>query len=349
MAITWFSEEQVERMFEETLSDWAKNQGYKGCYSADETRKYAWQGVAWARNSATAKKIMEHVLLDPREIIVVGMRGGFQCFNSTEGPQGNLPVVYIDIDGKLESFVRGPHNLHLDPEKCTGARVSIDNRIAMLHEFGHAKQWMERPALFDNQPKAPAKTSPEAEARRLATGVKPGRTGSVREDARAKALKLGGAERDLRLGATRAGLASDISAKATELWSKKGSGDTSFVRGKGELETFEKGVKEGPQWGRAIEMDNMARHEWPICRELGLPLRTNYRDIHATSDGQPSLTSQIRRKAEEAERRAREHQEAKAAELQKLQGSASVLRCSCGQAFPSAMKLNMHKIQKSHS
>jgi DNA-directed RNA polymerase subunit RPC12/RpoP len=52
-----------------------------------------------------------------------------------------------------------------------------------------------------------------------------------------------------------------------------------------------------PVWGAKIEMDNMSRHEWPVCKELGLGQRVNYRDVNATSDGAPSQTSQIRRMA----------------------------------------------------
>jgi hypothetical protein len=54
-------------------------------------------------------------------------------------------------------------------------------------------------------------------------------------------------------------------------------------------------------WGRVLEMDNMARHEWPICREIGVPYRTNYRDLDATTTAEASLTSQIIREAKALE------------------------------------------------
>ena len=157
-------------------------------------------------------------------------------------------------------------------------------------------------------------------------------------------MKLGGAERDARLGSTRAGFAAQVADKASKLWENKGDGDVSFLRSQVEREEFEVELKAGPQWGRAIEMDNMSRHEWPICIELGLPLRQNYRDINATSDGQPSLTSMIRQKGAAAEARAQEAMLAKAAELTKLQGPAGSQVCPlCGKSLPSAAKLRGHR------
>ena len=32
-------------------------------------------------------------------------------------------------------------------------------------------------------------------------------------------------------------------------------------------------------WPFVIEQDNMARHEWPVCRETGNPVRPGYRHI----------------------------------------------------------------------
>jgi hypothetical protein len=338
MGIKWYSEAEAETEFDTTLDDWAKNQGYKGCYSADETRRFVWKGLWWARKSETAKQLMLYVTNHPKNVIVVGMRGGFQCFNSTEGVKNDKPVVYIDVDGKLDTIVRGPHNLHMDPEKCIRTedkRAGINNYIAMLHEFGHAKQWMERPMLFDNQARKPR--------------LKPVQSSNAPLSVREKALKLGGAETDMRLGRARAGFASELREKATEHWTKKG-GDISLadLRSQVELDDFESAIKAGPQWARVVEMDNMSRHEWPICGELDLPLRTNYRDINATSDGQPSVTSQIRRKAEELGKAMKERADNQAAELKKMTQSGGTFRCKCGETFPGKLKLTQHCALKKH-
>ena len=278
MSIKWLSEEEAEKMFDVTFMDWAKQYGYKGCYDEVETREEVVRARVWAAASPTAKEILNYVLASNKLIYAVGMRGGYQCFNSTEGPDRNLPVVFIDLDGKLTVNVRGPHNLHLDPNKCVGTvehegklykneAVTLNNWIALLHEFGHAKQWIETPTMFDNQ----------------------AGTGKVGKNKAGKNIKIGKHDFDARLakGTGKGSFAEAIREKAIKL-----PGNAGIVPTVEEMASFKL-----PVWGTKIEMDNMARHEWPICRDLGLPLRVNYRDINATSDGSPSLTSQIRQKA----------------------------------------------------
>jgi hypothetical protein len=34
-------------------------------------------------------------------------------------------------------------------------------------------------------------------------------------------------------------------------------------------------------WFVVIDVDNMQRHEWPICTEMGLPIRMHYSDLSA--------------------------------------------------------------------
>jgi hypothetical protein len=91
-----------------------------------------------------------------------------------------------------------------------------------------------------------------------------------------------------------------------------------------------------------IESDNMARHEWPICRELGLPYRQNYRDVNVTSDGAPSMTSQIRRKIEHEAKLQREKAEAEA----KRKGQIAANKCGwCQLVFPNRASLADHKMR----
>lgn len=305
MAIEWYSEAEAERMFEPILTDWAQNFQYKGCYSPEETQKAIGDVKNWARKSSTAKKLMFFVEISFTKFIVVGMRGGYQCFDSTAGPDKNLPVVFVDLDGKLTVNVRGPHNLHLDPNLCSGNVLPLDNGIALLHEFGHVRQWIERPTMFDNKKPASSVAKP----------------------------RFGGGQFDARL--EKATFARQINEGAKKLWDSKG--DSSSVQ-----TTEERGEFKAPVWGPPIEMDNMSRHEWPICRELGLPLRANYRDINCTSDGAPSLTSTIRQKIALAAQKEKDEMEAKRAELTKLSGSGQALTCSCKQTFKSKIFLNRH-------
>ena len=159
----------------------------------------------------------------------------------------------------------------------------------------------------------------------LPSDVKVKRWDHVDMEKRRKALALGGSQRDARLG-DRATFAKELRAKAEATWERKFGGKNpsdvvreaakartaTFVRSQGELDEFEEYLKKDdtPKWGRVIEMDNMSRHEWPVCRELGLAYRTNYRDLDGKTEGQDSVTSQIRM-------RAREEQQKLAAEAEK--------------------------------
>src|SRR5690348_17033815 len=114
MSIEWLEESVAERLFNETLVDWHANFHYSGCHTPDATKQYVYSFfTAGYSESPTATALMQYIDLSPTKIYVVGMRGGFQCFNSTEGPDKNMPVIFIDVDGKLEIFVRSPHGMQL--------------------------------------------------------------------------------------------------------------------------------------------------------------------------------------------------------------------------------------------
>lgn len=321
MAVKWYDESEAETLFQTTFVEWASwtKAQYKGCYSAEETKAALAETRTWAGKSQTALELLQFVFTSPKLIHVVGMRGGYQCFNSTEGADLNMPVVFIDLDGKLTANVRGPHNIHLDPGKCTGTVFPVDNRIALLHEFGHAKQWIETPSMFDNTAAKEGTTQPK--------------WGQARQD-------KGGGQFDARLG--KAEFATEIRDKAIGRFERSVcprcgeqvevdpvskavlnpgrdrirqpralhicSGTRSPNAVTGDFPTAEEVLKynqetnptgyKPPVWGAKIEMDNMSRHEWPICTEMGIGQRVNYRDINGESDGEPSLTSRIRRMAE---------------------------------------------------
>jgi hypothetical protein len=317
MAIIWYDEAEAEKLFQTTFVEWASwdKCKYKGCYSAQETKAAVEDAKTWAGRSDAAQEVLNFVFTSKKSIHVVGMRGGYQCFNSTEGAEKNLPVVFVDLDGKLTVNIRTPHNMHLDPSQCQGNTRPMDNRIALLHEFGHAKQWIETPQMFDNV--APVK------------GVQQPQWGLASQG-------KGGGQFDARLD--KAGFAKAILAKATALHACPKCGESvDIVTRNGskmyldpkrdkikhpqrlhicsgtrsakavfpteqEVLAYDEKKNPGgykpPVWGAKIEMDNMSRHEWPICRELGIVPRSNYRDINGESDGAPSLTSQITRMAE---------------------------------------------------
>jgi len=301
MTIKWYDEAAAEKVFQTTFVAWASQYGYKGCYSAEHTRTALEATKAWALASPTAQEILRHVSASSKEIHVVGMIGGYQCFNSTEGADLDLPVVFIDLDGQLTVNVRTAHNLHLDPSACTGNTIALDNRVALLHEFGHAKQWIETPAMFDNSPgnfdarlgkSAFAAEIQAKAAARLARSTCP-RCGELVElDKVTKAMLNPDRDRVKHPKALHICQGSK---------SSKAIAPAAIIATAEEVQPFnEKTNPDGykpPVWGAKIEMDNMARHEWPVCTELGLGQRVNYRDINVTSDGAPSQTSQIRRMA----------------------------------------------------
>lgn len=92
-------------------------------------------------------------------------------------------------------------------------------------------------------------------------------------------------------------------------------------------------------WGVPIEHDNMNRHEWPICRELGLPLRANYGDMRDGGSSKNSqLTTLMHRWVEE------ENQENAKKLAERLGGSVGGVSCPvCRASFTSKVKLGQHQ------
>ena len=85
-----------------------------------------------------------------------------------------------------------------------------------------------------------------------------------------------------------------------------------------------------------IEADNIARHEWPICDELGIPRRLNYRDIKGTTTAQSSATSTLLKRKAEADKPKEE--------VPVVKGQCPI----CKQVFPSAIKLGQHQRNMGH-
>jgi hypothetical protein len=310
MALRYLDESEAERLCASTLEAWVTSSGYKGCYSAAETRRAIDDAKLWAKGSTTAQRLASAVETSPKEILVVGMRGGYQCFDSTATDQlQKVPVVFIDLDGRLDRLVRQPHQIHFAPQDLRGHGGTVeamDNRVALLHELGHAKQWIDNPLFFDNHYKQqkgalakPQLKIPQKNPAKADPLLHPeGPTELV-------AKKVSGS------GALGASFAQSIQKRAAELWEKKGlaqkglamrdplmNPDGGFLLTVEELEAFQ------PVTGFSvrIEADNMARHEWPICRELGIPLRVNYRDIGGTSTATASRTSALLKRQADASR-----------------------------------------------
>ena len=350
MTIRWYDEAEAEKLFQTTFVEWAGWQKckYKGCYGAEETKQAIAEAKAWSRQSQTAQDILDFVFSSEKLIHVVGMRGGYQCFNSTEGADKDMPVVFVDLDGKLTVNVRTPHNMHVDPSLFAGETRPMDNRIALLHEFGHAKQWIETPAMFDNTPARQGVKLPK-------WGQAKQEDGGGQFDARlekgkfAVAILQKATERLQSLGAVCPKCGELVERdpvtkllldpkrdrikrpKALHICASERSKDAFFPTPQ-EVQPFNKEKNptgyQPPVWGAKIEMDNMSRHEWPICKEMGIEPRTNYRDINGESDGAPSLTSQITRMAEiEAKKNAALKEPAPKVAANAFKGKVQCPRC----------------------
>jgi len=339
MSLKYLDEKEAEKICDSTLSGWIKNSGYKGCHSAKETKEAVEDAKNWAKDSKTARDLMSFVENSEKEILVVGMFGGYQCFDSTGTDNiKKAPVVYIDLEARLTRYVRQPGGqLHFSPEDCKnlGVRIeALDNRVALLHEFGHAKQWIENPLIFDDhfkQQKGSVPTPTIPVPVKVDDGDPLLNPKGVYQQV-PKSIKGGGA-----IGAN---FAQAIQARATEVWGKKGqqmrdpllNPNGEFLLTAEELQAFT------PVTGYSvrIEADNIARHEWPICDDLKIPRRINYRDIQGTTTANSSQNSVLLKRQAEADK-----------PKEKIP-VGTTKTCSCGQTFPSTVSLGMHQRKTGH-
>lgn len=137
-----------------------------------------------------------------------------------------------------------------------------------------------------------------------------------------------------------------IRAKANNLRSASPTPKPRSVQSLSEYNAQSVGVDRPTSWSVYIESDNMARHERPIYKELGLPYRDNYGDINGTSNGKISPTSKIYKDAIisiEREKAAEAEKERRRLEL----NNASIACPKCSSKFRSNMLLNRH-ITASH-
>lgn len=299
MTLIYMNREEALDEFEEELLPRMKDATeLRDLYSAEDTKRYVVEAVKWAAmgGSNTALDLFGFVSSSSKKIHVVGMKGGFQCFGTAEG-KSKVPVVFIDLDGFLNFKTRlskSQHSLrfsklpkdeattglvdfhykniaknseHVAPQEFEGNLTELSNRIATLHELGHAKQWIENPNLFN----------------RKITGMR----GAIRD----QAAKLAGPEAKHIL--------------------KESDQSPLFTA-----------------WDPIVEMDNMSRHEWPICRELGIGYRKNYADLGGHTGGRGrQLDTLLKRRIEKRE----EEERAKKAQVQLAPGKCPY----CSKTFKS--------------
>lgn len=194
----------------------------------------------WSAGSATASRIIHDVNLSSVSVHVIGMKGcGFSCFCSDHPIKGQ-GTAYVDVQSQYE--VNG-HPLH--------------TYIVILHELGHAKQFLENPFWFNQV----AARTPNVELIDI-------RTAAVK-------MQVGRAPTPVVPLVTGHGGGPNLPPPPLGPMGGQRKIERDAEKALGNP------TRSGPtcNWPFVIEQDNMARHEWPICRETGNPVRPGYRHI----------------------------------------------------------------------
>ena len=245
--LTFVGGREAEVMFKSTFQR-ENFSSLKGAYPGVRTRQYLLEVTAWASSSKTAKAVLAAVHDAHQEVFIVGMKGGFQAFSNDEptAKGEKVPVIFVDLDAKLGLRVRNAHNASEEPSMI-GEKVEFSNYIAFLHELGHAKQWIENPLFFIAPPMATT---------RFAADIKQAAIGrATRGDVNAPQRQGSGVIAQIKYN------------KAL----------TSYMSSHPVFGEIQNPTPKG--WGVRVESDNIFRHERPICDELRLPARLNYRDL----------------------------------------------------------------------
>lgn len=240
----------------------------------------------WASGSPTGRRILDFVEGSYARIHMIGMKGcGYSCFDS-DCPRKGEGTAYVDI---VSQYQVGGMNLHTN--------------VVVLHELGHAKQFIENPFWFNrvaqNRPNFVDVKDIQSGALALEAGTyKPHRF--KRDDKGAWQAVQGKTQPSVRSGAH---LAPPIKPMTSSPLPPPGQGDgppgappppdfggpppfpglpgmgggfkqkMDDARATLGLQTF---INPHKKWAVIVEQDNMARHEWPICREKGEPVRPGY-------------------------------------------------------------------------
>jgi hypothetical protein len=193
----------------------------------------------WARkHSPTGASIMKLVSAKTSPTIhVIGWRGegedeGFTMFDS-DSPIVGQGTVFINLD----VFVRIN-----ETQGQTNKTRELNNFVVILHEFGHAKQFIECPSIFKSLASDTA-----TEAGRSRTQA------SAEYDQRAKQLTESLRAQNKSLGYSAA---------------------SSLVK-------RQLGLPPHQAFSSIVEWDNYQKHEGPICDEAGIMRRGFYNNIQS--------------------------------------------------------------------
>jgi len=212
----------------------------------DEMFEHIQRVRRWSLRSPTAQAILAYLDAAPDVINVIGMKsGGYTCFDS-ECPLPNQGTCFVDVEAEFS---------------VPSAGEALHNYIAILHEFGHAKQWVENPGWFR------VVASDTARVRYQELQVKLVDRAMPRAPAASAAAPVAAAGSGppppppMGPRTNRTAIADSVKAR---------------------LKLGGNFAQTHVAWPFVIEQDNMARHEWPICDEARYPRRAGYGDLGIT-------------------------------------------------------------------
>lgn len=88
----------------------------------------------WSLRSRTARSILALIDASPQRIVIVAFRGeGTTVFGANE-PVAGMGTVYWDVAARYAIGGGTPGDFH--------------HAVTILHELGHAKQWIEHPDFY---------------------------------------------------------------------------------------------------------------------------------------------------------------------------------------------------------
>lgn len=207
----------------------------------------------WSKNSKTASAIFDDIDSKGVDIYIIGMKsGGYTCFDS-DCPRTGSGTCYVDVEA-IFSIKSTNDNLH--------------NYIALLHELGHARQWIDNPGWFN-----------------LASQAEQNKSRPSAKDLQQRIVERAANQGKTSKPAIPVATASQGGPPPPP--PPGGQGPSRLQIRKNISDTLQWQSIQGKhiKWPFVIEQDNMARHEWPICDEMHYPRRQGYADLSVQYKG----------------------------------------------------------------
>ena len=233
----------------------------------------------WSDGSRTALSILDYVENSSVKIHVIGMKScGYSCFDS-DCPTKGEGTAYVDIERPY--FVGG---------------AKLHTHVVVLHELGHAKQYIENPFWFNRVATSQANVllkEIQTAALSMEAGIYTPHRFAHKSDGQWKGVQKQ-PQPSVRNPAapsvpslpvpTEGGPSTQASEGGPPPAPKPLGGPGMLSRNaKLDLAKNKFGLKDfvdpHKKWAMIVEQDNMARHEWPICQDKRQPVRPGYNYI----------------------------------------------------------------------